>query len=101
MLDIKKVDFLRTAGTPTNGNGVAVELRAQSGKGYEIDNSALTATTKSLQGSVCGNVWTDIVANITADAQGAISDHYHFVRLVLGTYVSGDASVLVTDPRQE
>jgi hypothetical protein len=100
MLDILNPDFQRTGGTPVDGAGDAVKLYAQTGKGYEIQDSSLTAGTKNLEGSVCGNVWT-IIAAISGDAQGAISDHYHFIRLNLGTYASGDATVKVIDPRQE
>lgn len=101
MLDIKRVHHLGTPAVPIDGNGPSLEIRAQSGKGYEIVDSSLTATIKKLQGSVCGNVWTDIVAAISGNAQGAISDQYHYVRLVLGTYVSGTVVVRVADPRQE
>ena len=100
MLDIKRVHHLGTPAVPTNGSGPSMELRAQSGKGYEIDDTSLTAAVKNLEGSTCGNVWTTIAA-ISGDAQGAIADHYHFVRITIGTYASGTVVVHVVDPRQE
>lgn len=103
MLDIKRVNHLGTPAVPTNGNGPAVELKAQGGKGYEIidGSTPLNAGTKSLQVSVCGTDWDDLVAAISGNAQGAIADQYHFARLVIGTYVAGTVTVKVVDPRQE
>ena len=100
MLDIKRVNHLGTPAVPTNGNGPAVELRAQSGKGYEIIDSTLAAATKNVEVSVCGNYWT-VLAAISGSAHGAIADQFHFVRITLGTYASGTVVVHVTDPRQE
>ena len=100
MLDIKRVHHTGTPAVPVDGTGEMVELRAATGKGYEIDDSTLAATIKNLEGSVCGNVWT-VIAAINGDAQAAIADHYHYVRIVIGTYVSGTVIVHVADPRQE
>jgi hypothetical protein len=100
MLEIKRVHHTGTPALPVDGTGDPVELRATTGKGYSINDSSLAAAVKNLEGSVCGDVWTVITA-ISGDAQGAIADQYHFVRIVLTTYASGSVVVHVADPRQE
>lgn len=49
-------------------------------KGYSFVRDGGAGFTAALQGSVGGTVWTNLV-NLNASGEGAIADHYNFVRV--------------------
>ncbi len=97
MLEQLPVDFARTSGAIITGTGETVRIEGDLG-GYEINDGTFTGTA-TLQGSVVGKgQWTDI-ANIT-DSQGAIPDHYTWVRISCTVKGTGDiTSVFVSSRR--
>jgi hypothetical protein len=81
----------------SGGNAVATTYTFDVGqfrdKGFDFRRDAGDAWTGSLDGSVAGINWTQI-NNLTASAQGAIADHYNYVRLIIT--VTGAINLAVT-----
>ena len=70
------------AGTLPLGAGHEMKIDQLSDKGFEYQTDAGVTFVADLQGSVAGNVWTNIQAGLgAADAQGAIPAQYNRVRL--------------------
>lgn len=66
-----------------------IDMRQWSEKGYSYYQGVGKAWTGSLQGSVLGDVWTDIDA-CAASAEGAIPVHFNYARFnVTGAGVIG------------
>jgi hypothetical protein len=62
------------------GAGPDIDVGQLGGKGYDFTRDAGALFTADLEGSVCGHQWAAIVA-LAASAQGAIPDHYTFIRV--------------------
>jgi hypothetical protein len=71
--------------------GATVSVELATALGYDFTRAALAAFVGVLEASVCGDVWTT-VANLAASGQGAIADHYQYVRI----NITGDGAVGAT-----
>lgn len=80
--EIRNLDWpVDAAGTAlVVGAGAQHDVRQLTDKGYDYTRGALSTHTSNLEGSVSGENWT-VIAALGASAQGAIPDHYNYVRI--------------------